>query len=157
MLAMWEEMGRMLSWSSMTRHFLQDARERINLRNKTMVVRCRGGRQCYARGEKSLFFRKITGPPMSQKARRELGSSEMIQSILYKAPEHILYGNQENPRSQRHSHDCSCQVIWPFPHYLGPFSTLTPKSPEVPYGHGSHRETHTETHTYTNEFSLCHK
>lgn len=41
MLAAWEEMGRMLSWSSMTRHFLQEARERINLRNKT-VMRCWG-------------------------------------------------------------------------------------------------------------------
>ena len=40
MLAAWEEMGRMLSWSSMTRHFLHEARERINLRNKTTVVRC---------------------------------------------------------------------------------------------------------------------
>lgn len=42
MLAAWEEMGRMLSWSSMTRHFLHEARERINLRNKTTVVRGRG-------------------------------------------------------------------------------------------------------------------
>lgn len=40
MLAAWEEMGRMLSWSSMTRHFLHEARERINLRNKSTVVRC---------------------------------------------------------------------------------------------------------------------
>lgn len=31
MLAMWVEMGRMLSWSSMTTQFLQDERDRMNL------------------------------------------------------------------------------------------------------------------------------
>lgn len=31
MFAMWLEMGRMLSWSSMTTQFLQDARDRMNL------------------------------------------------------------------------------------------------------------------------------
>lgn len=39
MLAMWEEMGRMLSWSSMTRHFLQEAKERINLWDTAAAVR----------------------------------------------------------------------------------------------------------------------
>lgn len=32
MPAMWLEIGKMLSWSSMTTQFLQDASERINLR-----------------------------------------------------------------------------------------------------------------------------
>lgn len=59
MLAAWEEMGRMLSWSSMTRHFLHEARERINLRNKTTVVRC--WEQCQ-HDKEGLFFRKIIQP-----------------------------------------------------------------------------------------------
>lgn len=59
MLAAWEEMGRMLSWSSMTRQFLHEARERINLRNKTTVVRC--WEQCQ-HDKEGLFFRKIIQP-----------------------------------------------------------------------------------------------
>lgn len=35
MFAMWLEIGRMLSWSSMTTQFLQDASERMNLENST--------------------------------------------------------------------------------------------------------------------------
>jgi hypothetical protein len=57
MLAMWEEMGRMLSWSSMTRHFLQDARDRINLRKKTAIVRFWEGRP--------YLYKKIIQPHVS--------------------------------------------------------------------------------------------
>lgn len=32
MFAMWLEIGRMLSWSSMTTQFLQDASDRMNLK-----------------------------------------------------------------------------------------------------------------------------
>lgn len=59
MLAAWEEIGRMLSWSSMTRHFLHEARERINLRNKSTVVRYWEQRH---HNKEALFFRKIIQP-----------------------------------------------------------------------------------------------
>lgn len=41
MFAMWVEIGRMLSWSSMTTQFLQDAKDRMNLKkykNKTTFL-----------------------------------------------------------------------------------------------------------------------
>lgn len=69
MLAAWEEMGRMLSWSSMTRHFLQEAKDRINLRNKTTIMRCGGkGTNVYTT-KVWLFFREIIWPQVSEKAR----------------------------------------------------------------------------------------
>lgn len=37
MPAMWLEIGRMLSWSSMTTQFLQDASERMNLRKVNKI------------------------------------------------------------------------------------------------------------------------
>lgn len=36
MLAMWLEMGRTLSWSSMTTHVLQDDRDRMNLEGRAV-------------------------------------------------------------------------------------------------------------------------
>lgn len=36
--AMWLEIGRMLSWSSMTTQFLQDASERMNLRRVNRII-----------------------------------------------------------------------------------------------------------------------
>lgn len=37
MFAMWLEIGMMLSWSSMTTQFLQDARDKINLETEQIL------------------------------------------------------------------------------------------------------------------------
>lgn len=37
MFAMWLDTGRMLSWSSITTQFLQDARDRINLHTTQLI------------------------------------------------------------------------------------------------------------------------
>lgn len=98
MLAAWEETGRMLSWSSMTRHFLQDARDRINLREYLYSeLSGRAGSVCTRvqkeRGSSSgpsfsLCVSKKTGASQDQPKVREMTASS-------KAPEPSSDSSQE--------------------------------------------------------------